>query len=309
MADYRELLKKRVGWPEPIPERQDWGIVPYIMDGDTRHAPDGNSVYDALQAIKLGSGGLRWGMQVTIKDATNLYVWGGHVEINGEIYNALSQITVPTGTLTTYALYYIYVKAPGTGTTLSAGDFQISATIPEFVHAKGAYYKSGDGNYRYLARYVEMDVDVADPPDLTIVIDPIALTVPDMFTLLTVGIPTATIITEAPISIDTISLSVPSIPTVAATAKVYVLADTDGVCTISHADPAVVSIVGHGLADEQEIIFQTSGTLPAPLVASTTAYFVVEIGADSFGVSLTAGGSPFATTTDGSGTHKVLGKA
>jgi hypothetical protein len=76
MADYRELLKKRVGWPEPIPERQDWGIVPYIMDGDTRHAPDGNSVYDALQAIKVGSGGLKWGMQVTIKDATNLYVCG-----------------------------------------------------------------------------------------------------------------------------------------------------------------------------------------------------------------------------------------
>jgi hypothetical protein len=151
MADYRELLKKRVGWPEPIPERQDWGIVPYIMDGDTRHAPDGNSVYDALQAIKVGSGGLRWGMQVTIKDATNLYVWGGHVDINGEIYNALSQITVDASGLVNATLYYLYVDAPGSGTTLVAGSFTLSTTGCTYDHAKGAYYKTGDGTKRWLA--------------------------------------------------------------------------------------------------------------------------------------------------------------
>jgi hypothetical protein len=49
VADYRDLLKKRVGWPEPLPDTgKSWGVVDTITDGDTTHAPTGNAVHDAL---------------------------------------------------------------------------------------------------------------------------------------------------------------------------------------------------------------------------------------------------------------------
>jgi hypothetical protein len=91
------------------------------------------------------------GMQVTIKDSANLYIWGGSIDINGVIYNATAQITFPTGTLTAATLYYLYVSAPGSGTTLAAGQFSLSTTGCTYDHAKGAYYMTGDGSKRWLA--------------------------------------------------------------------------------------------------------------------------------------------------------------
>ncbi len=91
------------------------------------------------------------GMQVTIKDSSNLYIWGGSIDINSVIYNATAQITFPTGTLTADTLYYLYVSAPGSGTTLAAAQFSLSTTGCTYDHAKAAYYQTGDGTKRWLA--------------------------------------------------------------------------------------------------------------------------------------------------------------
>jgi hypothetical protein len=106
---------------------------------------------EGIFVTSAGSAGEISGMQVTIKDATNLYVWGGRVEINGSLYQTASQITVPTGTLTADTLYYFYVDAAATGATLVAGDFTLSTTGCTYDHTKGAYYKTGDGTKRWLA--------------------------------------------------------------------------------------------------------------------------------------------------------------
>jgi hypothetical protein len=101
--------------------------------------------------MSAGTAGSLEGMQVTIKDATNLYIWGGHIEINGSLWLNNSQITFPTGTLTADTLYYLYVSAPATAIPLAAGNFTLSTTARVYDHAKGAYYKTGDGTKRWLA--------------------------------------------------------------------------------------------------------------------------------------------------------------
>jgi len=183
-------------------------------------------------------------------------------------------------------------------TTVVYGFYRdLKVSIPNMNIAEGSLSIEGLG-----ADYVHA-TPIPDPW-----VDPwdgkIHLTVP---MVLTVAVSTSKI-EEAPVAPSAIALTVPSVPTLAVSTTVFNLADTDGVCTISHASPAVVTCSGHGLADDQEILFQTTGALPAPLVAGTH-YFVVAIDLDTFSVSLTAPGSTIDTTTDGSGTHKVLGKA
>jgi hypothetical protein len=130
----------------------------------------------------------------------------------------------------------------------------------------------------------------------------------DIPTAPTIAAPTTAKIEETPVSVPTASLTMLTAPTVAApTIEVYALADTDGVCTISNAAPAVVTCTTHGLVDNQKLVFQTTGALPLPLIAGNY-YYVNAIDADTFNVTLTAGGSTIDTTDAGSGTHKVLGK-
>jgi hypothetical protein len=93
------------------------------------------------------------GMQVTIKDADELYVWGGRREINGTLYRATSQITVDASGLAAGTKYFLYVNAPASGTTLSAANFTISLTAKDYDHSKGADYMTGDGTKRYLADF------------------------------------------------------------------------------------------------------------------------------------------------------------
>jgi hypothetical protein len=97
------------------------------------------------------SGGEIDGLQVTIKDATNLYVWGGQIRINGSWFRLLSQLTFPTGTLTADTLYYFYAGFNSSDPILKAANFSLSTTACVYDHAKGAYYKTGDGTKRWLA--------------------------------------------------------------------------------------------------------------------------------------------------------------
>ena len=74
--------------------------------------------------------------------------------------------------------------------------------------------------------------------------------------------------------------------------------------TISHASPAVVTCAAHGLPISAPIVFSTTTTLPAPLVAGTT-YYILSAGyaTGSFRIATSVEGTAINTTSDGSGTH------
>lgn len=76
------------------------------------------------------------------------------------------------------------------------------------------------------------------------------------------------------------------------------------VVTISAASPGVVTLVGHGKVDTEPVRFNTTGTLPSPLVAGTV-YYVKSPAADTFNVAATPGGAAI-NTTGGSGTHYAV---
>lgn len=82
----------------------------------------------------------------------------------------------------------------------------------------------------------------------------------------------------------------------------------ESVVDISVATPGVVDWPGHGFAAGTPIVLTTTGTLPTGLTPGQT-YYVVNPLADSFSLAATAGGSPIATTSAGSGTHTATGSA
>ena len=74
--------------------------------------------------------------------------------------------------------------------------------------------------------------------------------------------------------------------------------------TVTTATPAVFTSTAHELAEGDKIRLETTGTLPTGL-SLLTDYWVVYNGmtADTFQVATSKGGSPLATTADGSGAH------
>jgi hypothetical protein len=101
-------------------------------------------------------------------------------------------------------------------------------------------------------------------------------------------------------------LTVPDVPTIAITTGVYLWI---GNCTISQAEPCIVTCATHGLVDDDPIFFQTDGTLPLPIVAGdyqTNIYYVDKIDNDTFNIKYGIGGYQVDTTTAGSGTHKLM---
>ena len=93
-------------------------------------------------------------------------------------------------------------------------------------------------------------------------------------------------------------------PTLTANRTYYVGFDL-GTCTISQASPGVVTLNSHSLGTNDPVIFSTTGTLPAPLIAGAVYYVTASPGANTFSVSLTAGGTAINTTSPGSGTHRA----
>jgi hypothetical protein len=77
-------------------------------------------------------------------------------------------------------------------------------------------------------------------------------------------------------------------------------------CTISVADPAVVTLASHGFSGGEVIKFTTTGALPTGL-SPLSNYFVLSTGItlNSFRVSLTPGGTAVATSGSQSGTQQV----
>lgn len=74
------------------------------------------------------------------------------------------------------------------------------------------------------------------------------------------------------------------------------------------ATPAVVTQANHGRAANGEVIFSTTGALPAGLAAGSK-YYVSAAGltTDTYQLSATAGGASIGTTDAGSGTHTAVG--
>jgi hypothetical protein len=76
--------------------------------------------------------------------------------------------------------------------------------------------------------------------------------------------------------------------------------------TISIASPAVVTFRAHGLQPDDAVIFQTTGTLPPP-IAATSVYYVLLGGltANTFHISGTPGGAAINTTGAQAGVQTI----
>jgi len=84
--------------------------------------------------------------------------------------------------------------------------------------------------------------------------------------------------------------------------RTYYVCLNQGTCTISIANPGVVTDAGHGLENGDPVVFSTTGALPTGLT-SGTAYYVVNKAADTFEVSATLGGASINTSGSQSGTQ------
>jgi hypothetical protein len=73
--------------------------------------------------------------------------------------------------------------------------------------------------------------------------------------------------------------------------------------SISIASPAVVALAGHGLVDAQQIMFATTGTLPAG-ITPMVPYYVRQPTTDTF--TLVFNSSIVNTSGSQSGTHTIL---
>jgi hypothetical protein len=86
----------------------------------------------------------------------------------------------------------------------------------------------------------------------------------------------------------------------------YTVAPAGRTVTISNANPAVISLTGHGFVVNTAITFQTTGSLPSGITANTTYFVRTVVNADSFQISAVPGGIAIETSSAGSGTHKVF---
>ena len=76
-------------------------------------------------------------------------------------------------------------------------------------------------------------------------------------------------------------------------------------CTISIADPAVITLVDHGFAVDDVVRFSTSGSLPSGITANRMYFVHTVLSDDTFTVSLELEGTEADTTSAGSGTISV----
>ena len=76
-------------------------------------------------------------------------------------------------------------------------------------------------------------------------------------------------------------------------------------CTISIADPAVITLVDHGFSVDDVVRFSTSGSLPSGITANRMYFVHTVLSDDTFTVSLELEGTEADTTSAGSGTISV----
>jgi hypothetical protein len=78
-------------------------------------------------------------------------------------------------------------------------------------------------------------------------------------------------------------------------------------CTITNANPGVVTKASHGLLANQMVSFTTTGVLPNNLVSTQGFYYYVKniLSVDTFTVSATPGGAEIDTSGTQSGIHTI----
>jgi hypothetical protein len=83
--------------------------------------------------------------------------------------------------------------------------------------------------------------------------------------------------------------------------------NTSKTCTITNANPTVITCNGHGYRAGDVVAFSTTGALPTGLTAGTAFYYVIatDLTENTFKISATQGGAAAATSTAGSGTHTL----
>jgi hypothetical protein len=78
-----------------------------------------------------------------------------------------------------------------------------------------------------------------------------------------------------------------------------------GTFTVTIASPAVFTLTAHGLSVGDEVILETTGSLPTGLAADVVYYVQAVVDADTFKLAATPGGSAIDTTGSQSGTHSL----
>jgi hypothetical protein len=76
--------------------------------------------------------------------------------------------------------------------------------------------------------------------------------------------------------------------------------------TVTIASPSVFTSTAHGMADGDQVILQTNGTLPTGFTADSTIYYVVNKAPDTFQLALTSGGTAINGSDSQTGTHTYL---
>ena len=77
------------------------------------------------------------------------------------------------------------------------------------------------------------------------------------------------------------------------------------ICTITIANPAVITVYSHGLTVGERVQFTSSGSLPSGLTEGTSYYVSSVPNGNSFQISTTYGGSSLTTTGSQSGVHTL----
>lgn len=78
------------------------------------------------------------------QSATGFYVDKGVVDIQGSLYELPARLTITPGGLSASTSYYIYVTAPGSGTTLTSSEFSVSTTAPTEDLTNRGWYNGND---------------------------------------------------------------------------------------------------------------------------------------------------------------------
>jgi hypothetical protein len=150
-------------------------------------------------------------------------------------------------------------------------------------------------------------------PDDDVFIDSNSFSSPGQYILFPAAVGMALFIPDIPaISVDLtkieeepvsggLALGIPDAPTISAIVNGW---NPVGTCTVSVAHPCVVTKTGHGLINNQEVMFLTTGTLPNEVIKGVS-YYVKYLDANTFNLMVIPDGFVLDTNGVSTGTHTL----
>ena len=96
--------------------------------------------------------GLQFGLRPSLKDDDEIYVTAGTIVIGSTSYSCSSRLTKTYDTAADSASehYYIYVKPPASGTTLTATEIELATTAPEYDVDQSAPFHPTNTTWRFI---------------------------------------------------------------------------------------------------------------------------------------------------------------